>query len=178
MPLPQRGRGFLLFSRRRSDRDTRAVSVEPALPAPAALQRTMPVENEHNKTPALPIVCIADPDEGLARRLADLLEPLGTQVRAYASGQLLLEDIAPGALCVVSESQLPDMTGIQLIDSLRGLAPGVPVILLATDGDVAAAVAAMRAGALDFIEKPHVERLVVWRVRHLLENDRPAGESG
>ncbi len=131
----------------------------------------MPAETENNKTPPLPIVCMADPDQALTRRLADLVETLGTEVRRYTAGRALLDDLAPGTVCVISEARLPDMTGIELMESLRARAPDVPVILLASDGDVAAAVAAMRAGALDFIEKPHVDRLIVWRVRHLLESD-------
>jgi two-component system response regulator FixJ len=119
-------------------------------------------------------VCIADADEALTRRIADLLEGLGTCVRTYASGQALLDDLAAHTLCVISEASLPDMTGVELIDTLRKRLPGTPVILLATDGDVAAAVAAMRAGALDFIEKPHVDRLLAWRVRHLMESYAPA----
>jgi two-component system response regulator FixJ len=138
----------------------------------------MPAEPENNKTPAAPTVCIADPDEALTGRLAELLETLGPEVRAYASGQALLADLRPGTICVIAEARLPDMTGIELIGSLRDRMPGVPVILLATDGDVAAAVSAMRAGALDFIEKPHVDRLLAWRVRHLLENDGPEAGSG
>jgi two-component system response regulator FixJ len=138
----------------------------------------MPADTENKKTSAVPIVCIADPDEALTRRLADLFEPLGTQVRRYPSGQALLDDLEPGTVCVIGEARLPDMTGTELIGSLRKRAPGVPVILLASDGEVADAVAAMRAGALDFIEKPHVDRLLVWRLRHLLENDGPAAGRG
>ena len=137
----------------------------------------MPAETENNKTSAGPAVCIADPDEALTRRLADLLETLGTEVHAYPSGQALLSDLRPGTICVIAEASLPDMTGIELIGSLKTRLPGVPVIVLAADGDVAAAVAAMRAGALDFIEKPHVDRLLAWRIRHLLENDVPASGS-
>ena len=138
----------------------------------------MPADTENNKTSPSPIVCIADPDEALARRLADLLEALGTQVRSYASGRALLDELAAGTVCVISEARLPDMSGIELIEALRARLPDVPVILLATDGDVAAAVAAMRAGALDFIEKPHVDRLLAWRIRHLLERDGPEAGVG
>ena len=133
----------------------------------------MPADTENNKTSPSPIVCIVDPDEALTRRLAELLEALGTEVRCYPAGHALLDDLAAGTVCVISEARLPDMTGIQLIEALRERLPDVPVILLATDGDVAAAVSAMRAGALDFIEKPHVDRLLAWRIRHLLEGDVP-----
>ena len=133
----------------------------------------MPADTENNKTSPSPIVCIVDPDEALTRRLAELLEALGTEVRTYSAGRALLDEAAAGTVCVISEARLPDMSGVQLIEALRERLPDVPVILLATDGDVAAAVAAMRAGALDFIEKPHVDRLLAWRIRHLLEGDVP-----
>ena len=133
----------------------------------------MPADTENNKTSPSPVVCIVDPDEALTRRLAELIEALGTKVRCYPAGRALLDDLAAGTVCVISEARLPDMTGIQLIEALRERLPDVPVILLATDGDVAAAVSAMRAGALDFIEKPHVDRLLAWRIRHLLEGDVP-----
>jgi len=134
----------------------------------------MPAENVNNSPPAQPIVCIVDPDEALTRRLAELLEGLGTEVRTYAAGERLLGELAPGTICVISEARLPDMTGVELIGALRQRMPDLPVILLATDGDVAAAVTAMRAGALDFIEKPHVDRLLAWRLRHLLESGADA----
>lgn len=137
----------------------------------------MPAENHDNKSSVLPIVCIVDPDEALMRRIADLLESLGTRVHTYSSGRALLGDLAANVLCVISDAELPDMTGIELIGALRERLPGTPVILLATDGDVAAAVAAMHAGALDFIEKPHVDRLLAWRVQHLMENDAPVAGS-
>jgi len=133
----------------------------------------MPAQTYNNKALGAPIVCIVDPDEAFARRLADLLEGLGTRVQVFGTGTALLRELQDGMLCVVSESRLPDMTGVELVGALRDAVPDLPVILLAQDGDVASAVAAMRAGALDFIEKPHVDRLIAWRVRHLLESGAP-----
>lgn len=133
----------------------------------------MPAETDNDNPRARPVVCVADPDQGLAQRLVELLESLGTDVRTYGAGRDLLETLPAGALCVISEARLPDMSGVDLIGALHRKLPDLPVILLATDGDVAAAVSAMRAGALDFIEKPHVDRLVAWRIRHLLESRSP-----
>lgn len=122
-------------------------------------------------------VCVVDPDERIARRLTDLLTPLGAAVRAYSDAATLLAEAVPGAACIISEAHLPDMTGAGLIEALRHRGLDTPVILLAADGDVATAVAGMRAGALDFIEKPHADRLLAWHVTRLLENNGTAAGS-
>jgi two-component system response regulator FixJ len=128
---------------------------------------------QENEPLTAALVCIVDPDAALAQRLSELLAAAGAQVRVFGSGAALLAEAAIRPACVISELRLPDMTGIELIGALRARQVQAPVILLAGDGDVAAAVAAMRAGALDFIEKPHVDRLLAWHVRRLLENDEP-----
>jgi len=121
------------------------------------------------------VVCLLDPDEAVTHRLADLLTPLGADVRIFASGQALLEQCDVPPLCVVAEMRLPDMTGVELIGALRRRGVTSPVIFVAAEGDVATAVSAMRAGALDFIEKPHVDRLLAWHVRRLLESSDDSG---
>lgn len=120
------------------------------------------------------VVCVVDTDEALLQRLVDLLAPLGADVQTYRSGAALLEQAVPEPLCVIAEMRLPDMTGIQFIESLRARGSTSPVILLAAESNVATAVSGMRAGALDFIEKPHVERLLAWHVRRLLESREPS----
>jgi len=115
------------------------------------------------------IVYLLDTDEALVRRLADLFTPMGADVRIFRSGQAMLAKLDLQPLCVVTEMRLPDMTGVELISALRRRGVTAPVILLSAESDVATAVSAMRAGALDFIEKPHVDRLLAWHVSRLLE---------
>ncbi len=99
-----------------------------------------------------------------------MLSALGVDLRAFPSAAEFLAALPLDLACVVSEALLPDMTGIELIRSLRAQGVDAPVILLAAESDVATAVAAMRAGALDFIEKPHVDRLLAWHVRRLIDD--------
>ncbi len=116
----------------------------------------------------LPVVCLIDEDSALRRRIADSLGPLGTRIQEFASGAACLAALPEDPLCVISDLRLPDMSGLDVIKALRSRGIVTPVILLADDGEVATAVAAMRAGAIDFLEKPHVERLLVWHVRRLV----------
>lgn len=136
----------------------------------------MPADLEKNNGHAASTVFIVDPDDALSRRLSDLLSAIGAQVRVFPSAAAALAAATPAPACVVSEVRLPDMSGIDLIDALRNRGVHSPVILLAADGDVATAVKAMRAGALDFIEKPHAERLLAWHVGRLLEPATPGSQ--
>lgn len=115
-------------------------------------------------------MCVIDPDAGLRQRVGSMLSALGVDLREFPSAATFLAALPLDPACVVSETRLPDMTGVELIQSLRARGVGAPVILLAAESDVATAVAAMRAGALDFIEKPHVDRLLAWHVRRLIDD--------
>jgi FixJ family two-component response regulator len=123
---------------------------------------------------ARPIVCVVDADAGLRERVRALLGTLGVEVRGYERASTLLdaldvEDVAPTAL--VADVVLPDLGGLQLLAELRRRGMKVPTILLSAEADVSSAVGAMRAGALDFIEKPYVERALLNQVASLLRDD-------
>ncbi len=115
-------------------------------------------------------VCVVDPDAALVDRLNALFTAIGAHVRGYPTGRALLDDIGTDTpACVICEMHLPDMTGVELLEQLRQRRPGVPLIMMSRDGDVSTAVAAMRAGALDFVEKPQVDQLLAWHVHRLLD---------
>lgn len=145
----------------------------------AAAHGTMTVDSPNNLSArARPDVCVLDPDESLAGHVRDVLAPLGVAVHLYRTGAAFLEEAVGDPLCVVSEMRLPDMSGVELIEALRERGGRTPVILLATESDISTAVAGMRAGALDFIEKPHIDRLLAWHVRRLLEHHDSSGLDG
>jgi two-component system response regulator FixJ len=119
-----------------------------------------------------PLVSVVDPDAASRRHVAALLGSLGAEVEAFATAREFLARL-PRTIprCVIAEARLPDMSGLALLQELRARGLGIPTILLATDADVGAAVEAMRAGALDFIEKPLVDRALVTQVTPILEDD-------
>jgi two-component system, LuxR family, response regulator FixJ len=101
------------------------------------------------------IVHVVDDDDAMRESLATLLEDAGHPVRAYASAEAFLA--AGGARdggCVVSDVRMPGMDGLALLRHLRASGSACPLILITAHGDVPLAVAAMKAGAVDFIEKP------------------------
>jgi two-component system, LuxR family, response regulator FixJ len=118
------------------------------------------------------LVCVVDPDPAIRRSVAALLRALGAEVEGYATAREFLARLSTAVpLCVVAESRLPDMSGIALIQELRARGLQIPTILLSADADVNGAVTAMRAGALDFIEKPYIDRALVTQVAPILDVD-------
>jgi FixJ family two-component response regulator len=96
-----------------------------------------------------------DDDDAMRESLATLLDDAGYRVCAYASAEDLLEAGASGdGGCVVSDVRMPGMDGLTLLRRLRKAGTALPLILITAHGDVPLAVAAMKAGAVDFLEKP------------------------
>ncbi|MGZ9057895.1 MAG: response regulator transcription factor [Burkholderiaceae bacterium] len=107
---------------------------------------------------ARPLVHVVDDDESLRTALLRLLDAAGFEARGYAStGDFLLrlpEDL-PG--CLVLDVRLPGPSGLELQAALQRQGVTLPIIFLTGHADVASSVRAMKAGAVDFLEKP-VER--------------------
>jgi two-component system, LuxR family, response regulator FixJ len=118
------------------------------------------------------LVCVVDPDSATRRSVAALLSALGAQVEGYATAREFLARLTTAVpVCVVADSRLPDMSGIALLQELRARGLGIPTILLSADADVNGAVSAMRAGAVDFVEKPYIDRALVTQVAPILDVD-------
>lgn len=122
------------------------------------------------------LVYVVDADPRVRTSVRALLTPLGGEVRAFATAADALDAIAdapPG--CMIADAHLPDLDGLALLDTLQRRGILVPTILLSQDDDVSFAVAAMRAGAVDFLQKPFVERALLNQVAPLLGLDERAG---
>jgi two-component system response regulator FixJ len=98
------------------------------------------------------------------------LATLGAYVACYRSAEELLDSVDfDKAACLVTEVHLPGMSGLDLLKTLRGLGVGYPVIVMTSDADTPMAMRAMSLGAMDFIEKPFVDRVLIARVRQALQ---------
>jgi two-component system response regulator FixJ len=101
------------------------------------------------------VVHVVEDDEEMRDSLVELLEDGGYEVRAYSRAEQLLArgvSLEPG--CIVSDVRMPGMDGITLLRRLRAGGSTIPLMLITGHGDVSMAVAAMKAGAVDFLEKP------------------------
>ena len=100
-------------------------------------------------------IYVIDDDEAVRDSLALQLEAAGFAVKAFPSALDFLKEapgLAPG--CVISDVRMPEMDGLELQNRLAERQMNFPVIIVTGHGDVALAVRAMKAGAVDFIEKP------------------------
>jgi two-component system response regulator FixJ len=119
-----------------------------------------------------PIVHVIDDDDAARDSLAFLLEMSGFPVKTYVSAVAFLDQIAeaePG--CIISDMRMPGLTGLDLLRDLQNRKVNWPVIVITGQGDVALAVESIRAGAVDFIEKPYHHEELLGAVRSALTAD-------
>ena len=120
-------------------------------------------------------VHIVDDDDALRESLAFLLGTARINVATHASASAFMEAI-PGAKlsCVITDVRMPGMSGIDLLKRLREMKIEVPVIVITGHGDVPLAVEAMKVGAIDFLEKPFDDEVLLASVKAAIE--RQGGE--
>ncbi|MBX3571562.1 MAG: response regulator [Mesorhizobium sp.] len=121
------------------------------------------------------VVHVVDDEEPVRKSLAFLLTMSGFAVRMHESATSFLE-VAPGIgrACLVTDLRMPDMSGVDLLNHLKDAQALVPAIVITGHGDVPMAVAAMKAGAVDFIEKPFSDEVLIDAIRKaakLLDRD-------
>ena len=122
---------------------------------------------------ATPVVGIIDPDPVARDGLRALLHGVGVDVSTFdsAEGYLLAATGRPLS-CLIVDLLLPGMSGLEFLRRLRSAGNDTPIVLLADESDVPTAVAAMREGATDFIEKPYVNVAVLRQVQKLLRKGK------
>ena len=119
------------------------------------------------------IVHVVDDDAAVREALAFLLDTAGYTVRVHESALAFLEVLAEvGEGCVVTDIRMPGMDGLELQRRLRAQAVGLPVIVITGHGDIPLAVEAMKAGAVDFIEKPFDDDTLLNAIHFALERHR------
>lgn len=128
-------------------------------------------------------VHIVDDDEAIRDSLLWLFQSRSVAAHPWASGEAFLDAYHPDmAGCILLDIRMDGMTGPELFDALLGRGCRLPVIFLTGHGDVPAAVAALKKGAMDFMEKPCDDNALVDRVIEALALDaeqraRTAGQA-
>ena len=115
----------------------------------------------------LRLVHLVDDDEAIRRSVGFMLKTSGFHVRTYQSGAELLKaagNLEPG--CILLDIRMPGMDGLEVQQSLQEKGVALPVIIMTGHGDVGLAVKAMKAGALDFIEKPFEKAVLLSALEH------------
>lgn len=112
------------------------------------------------------VVHVVDDEEAVRKSLAFLLATAGFPVRVHesATGFLAAAPMA-GKACLVTDLKMPDLSGVELLERLNGMGVTMPTVVITGHGDVPMAVAAMKAGAVDFIEKPFEDDVLIEAVK-------------
>ncbi len=124
-------------------------------------------------------VHIVDDEEAVRKSLAFMLTMNGFAVRVHQSATEFLE-FAPGArdAVLITDLRMPDMSGVELIRKLATVNGAIRPVVITGHGDVPMAVEAMRAGAVDFIEKPFDDTLIIEAIHRAAEGLTPAASEG
>ena len=123
------------------------------------------------------IVHVIDDDEALRESLIFLLRTAEIEARSYASAAAFLDALPlAGVTCVITDVRMPGLSGIDLLRRVKELGIEVPVIVITGHGDVPLAVEAMRYGAVDFLEKPFDDEILLQSVRAALRQQASAAK--
>lgn len=140
--------------------ETKETALGPAMSADA------PIDRAHAQ------VLLVEDDPVSLNSLVFLLETVGLKSRAFQSAEEFFSGYDPEVPgCVVVDARLPDVSGLELQERLRARQDPRPVIMVSGFGDVSMVVRAMKAGAMDFLEKPFNAQILLERVELALKAD-------
>jgi FixJ family two-component response regulator len=125
-----------------------------------------------------PTVFIVDDDAAVRDSIQELVESVGLRAESYSSGQAFLASYQPQRSgCLVLDVRMAGMSGLVLQEKLNELGARIPVIIITGHGDVPMAVHALKAGAVDFVQKPYRHQLLLDSINNALTMDTIARRS-
>ncbi len=117
-------------------------------------------------------VFVVDDDQAMRKSLKWLIESVGMKVESYASAVEFIRNYYPGRSgCLLLDVRMPGMSGLDLQEQFIRQNIKIPIIIITGHGDVPMAVRAMKAGAVDFIEKPFNDEFLLDSIRRALALD-------
>jgi len=126
-------------------------------------------------TPPSPVIHVIDDDADVRKAMAFLLSTAGYAVRVHESATAFLAQLdGVQAGCIVSDVRMPGIDGLELQRRLKASGVRLPLIIMTGHADVPLAVEAMKAGAVDFIEKPFGDEVMLRAIERALETWRNA----
>ena len=122
-------------------------------------------------------IIVVDDDDQVREAMRAVLEDDGRVVETYASCEAFLDGFhSDKSACLLIDAYLPGMSGLELLEKLHDDGHGLPAIMITGNGDVPMAVKAMKAGALDFIEKPIGREELIASIERALELSHELGQ--
>ncbi len=127
----------------------------------------------------LPTVFVVDDDAAVRDSIAELAASVGLRAAGYGSAQAFLDAYELQHFgCLVLDVRMAEMSGLALQQRLNDMGARIPVIMITGHGDVPMAVAAMKAGAVDFLQKPYREQALLDAINAALAMDAEVRRAG
>ena len=118
-------------------------------------------------------VFVVDDDVAVRKSLKRLIESVGYKVETFASArEYLKQDPCVGPACLVLDIRMPEMSGLDLQDELSSAGLSIPIIFITGHGTIPMGVKAIKAGAVDFIEKPFDDQMLLDAINEAIEKDK------
>jgi len=108
------------------------------------------------------LVHIVDDEEAIRRSMGFMLKTSGYQVETWDSGRAFLKDVRHVERgCILLDIRMPDLDGLEVQRLLAERGVAMPIVIMTGHGDISTAIRAMKAGAVDFLEKPFEKATVI-----------------
>jgi len=106
----------------------------------------------------IPVISIVDDDESVRTALKSLIDSVGFRAEVFGSGEEFLKSpVVSQTDCLIADVRMPGMTGLELQERLNAAGASVPIVLISAHDDKEARARGLRAGAIDFLQKPFSE---------------------
>jgi len=114
-------------------------------------------------------VFVLDDEQDVCKVIRRILEGVGIKVSCFKDPAVCLAKLRSlNCYLLITDLKMPGMDGIELLKQVKRLAPWIPVLIMSAYGDVPTVVRAMKAGAVDFIEKPFDKKSLIQKVKSIL----------
>ena len=120
-----------------------------------------------------PMVFVVDDDDSVRKAIQRLIKSVGMNVETFETAdEFLSRPPYEGPCCLVLDIRMPGLKGLELQDELTKAEMTLPIIFMTGHGTVPMSVRAMKAGAIDFLEKPFEDQELLVLIKHAIESDR------
>ena len=119
-----------------------------------------------------PTVFIVDDDEAVRDSIAELVSSVGLSSAAFGSAQEFLNSYDPERSgCLMLDVRMAHMSGLALQERLQEMGATIPIVFISGHGDIPVAIKAIKAGAVDFVQKPYRDQQLLESINEALERD-------
>src|SRR2546429_9048324 len=126
-----------------------------------------------------PLIAVVDDDASMRGALRNLLRSVGFRAAAFASAEEFLQaSQLQDTACAIVDVRMPGMSGLELQQHLATIQYPIPLIFITAHGDAEARARALRAGAVDFLDKPFREEVLLRAIQSALQASRNGGGGG